>query len=211
MLDKQHHIPKTISIIVADDHTLILHGLRSLLSKTPDIKLLLECDNGVDALNTIRIHKPDVAVLDISMPGMDGITVAANILDEKLPTSIIILSTHDDPVLFVQATNVGAKAYVLKNNAFEVLIDSIRQVAAGKQLLSNPITHLQESPRTYILTDREREVLALIANGLTNRMIAENLKISINTVDRHRSNLMFKLGLHSTAELVRYAIKTGVI
>ena len=200
-----------IRIVVADDHALILQGLRILLQSAGDMTLLDECSNGTDALASIRRHRPDIALLDISMPGMDGITLASRLADEQPGTAVVILSTHDDPVLHEQAANVGAYGYVLKNTAFDVLLDTIRQVASGKNLMTPHTGSLQEPARSYVLTEREREVLYLIANGLTNRMIAENLKISINTVDRHRSNLMMKLGLHSTAELVRYAIKTGIV
>jgi DNA-binding NarL/FixJ family response regulator len=200
-----------IRIIIADDHALILQGLRALLQTADDIELLAECCNGSDALEMIRHHSPDVAVLDISMPGIDGITLASQLAVEQPRTAVVILSTHDDPVLYEQAGNVGVYGYVLKNTAFEVLLDTIRLVASGKNLMAPRSSYPPDPARSFVLTDREREVLGLIANGLTNRMIAENLKISINTVDRHRSNLMTKLGLHSTAELVRYAIKTGII
>ena len=200
-----------IRIVVADDHALILQGLRILLQSAGDMTLLAECSNGTDALDLIRRHRPDIALLDISMPGIDGISLTALLANEQSDTAVVILSTHDDPVLHEQAANVGAYGYVLKNTAFDVLLDTIRQVASGKNLMTLHSCCLQESPRSCVPTEREREVLYLIANGLTNRMIAENLKISINTVDRHRSNLMMKLGLHSTAELVRYAIKTGIV
>jgi DNA-binding NarL/FixJ family response regulator len=200
-----------IRIIVADDHALILKGLCSLLETAGDIELLGECDNGIDALELVRTCSPDVAVLDISMPGMDGITLAAQLTADYPRTVVVILSTHDDPMLYEQACNVGVCGYVLKNTAFDVLLDTIRSVASGKNLMAPHQSFPPDSPRTYVLTDREREVLSLISNGLTNRMIAENMKISINTVDRHRSNMMMKLGLHSTAELVRYAIKTNII
>jgi len=200
-----------ITIIIADDHALILQGLRALLQTADDIELLAECINGIDALDLIRRHNPDVAVLDISMPGMDGITLAARLTSEQSRTAVVILTTHDDPVLYEQAVNVGISGYVLKSSAFDVLLDTIRQAASGARLIPLPADSPPEPARYYSLTEREREVLNLIANGLTNRMIAENLKISINTVDRHRSNLMVKLRLHSTAELVRYAIKTGII
>lgn len=200
-----------IRIIIADDHALILQGLRFLLQSAGDMTLLAECSNGTDALDLIRKHRPAIALLDISMPGIDGISLAAQLANEQPDTAVVILSTHDDPVLHEQAANVGACGYVLKNTAFDVLLDTIRQVASGKNLMTARACSLVESARSFVPTGREREVLGLIANGLTNRMIAENLKISINTVDRHRSNLMTKLGLHSTAELVRYAIKTGII
>ncbi len=200
-----------IRIIIADDHDLILQGLRFLMLTADDMELCGECGNGSDALTMIREKLPDIAVLDISMPGMDGITLAYQLAIELPQVAVIILSTHDDPILYEQAYNAGVRGYVLKSSAFNVLLDTIRLVASGNSLMAPRTSCQPEPPTSFVLTEREREVLGLIANGLTNRMIGENLKISINTVDRHRSNLMIKLGLHSTAEMVRYAIKTGII
>ena len=202
---------RQIRIFLADDHSIILQGLHMILRNAPDIEIVSECESGFDAYNMILDLKPDIAILDISMPGLDGLSLAAKIRQETAHTSIIFLTTHDDPLLMEQASAIGAKAYILKNTSVELILNAIRQVATGANLLEQMASVALEPLRSLLLTDREKEVLQLIANGLTNRMIAENLNISINTVDRHRSNLMTKLGLHSTAEMVKYAIRTGLI
>jgi DNA-binding NarL/FixJ family response regulator len=200
-----------IRIIIADDHTIFRQGLRSLIQKADDIELVAECSSGAKTLELVRIHDPDVAVLDISMPDIDGITLAAQLNKIKSRSAVIILSSHNDPVLYEQAGNVGALGYVLKNNAFEDLMKTIRQAAAGINTMVTNDKYYGETSAAYTLTVREREVLGLIVNGLTNRMMAETLGISVKTVDRHRTNMMMKLQLHSTAELVRYAMNIGIV
>lgn len=198
-----------IRIILADDHTMLRQGLRLLLGRADDVVIVGECGRGDEALDMIRLHRPDVALLDISMPGMDGITVTTKIRREGIETAVVVMTTYDDHQMIQRAALSGAQGYVLKDLAFETLVDVIRQVASGASLLQEylPEEVLLESET---ITDREKEVLALIAQGLTNRLMAEKLHISIKTVDSHRTNLMRKLGLHSTAELVRYAYRTGL-
>jgi len=200
-----------IRILIADDHAIVRQGLRSLIKITDGIELVAECSNGKDALETIIAIEPDVAVLDISMPEIDGITLAGKLIKMKSATRLVILTTHEDPVLYERALNLGVHGYVSKNNAFEELVTIIRNVAAGIRVMPKPAENIVADSADNVLTDREREVLGLIANGLTNRMIAEALTLSIKTVDSHRANLMMKLGLHSTAELVGYAYKTGLV
>ncbi|CAH2032084.1 response regulator [Trichlorobacter ammonificans] len=199
-----------ISIVFADDHTMLRQGLRLLLERDPDISIVGECGRGDDALELIRRNRPDVALLDIAMPGDDGISVAGKIARDGLPTAVIILTTHDDPQMMQRASIAGVRGYVLKDRAFEMLLDIIRQVAAGAALLKDYLPDHPVGPLEPI-TEREREVLLLISLGLTNRLIAQQLGISIKTVDTHRTNLMRKLDLHSTAELVRHAYRTGLL
>ena len=200
-----------IRIIIADDHTIFRQGLRALIQNAEDIELVAECSSGAKTLEQVRVHNPDVVVLDISMPDIDGITLAAQLDKIKSRSGVIILSSHDDPVLYEQAGNVGVLGYVLKNNAFEDLLHTIRQAASGINTMTTHDKMPGETSASYTLTAREREVLGLIVNGLTNRMMAETLGISVKTVDRHRTNMMMKLELHSTAELVRYAMNIGMV
>jgi len=198
-----------IRIIVADDHTVLRQGLRLLLGKSEDISIVGECGRGDEALELIRKHRPDVALLDISMPGIDGISVAATISQESLPTAVVILTTYDDTDMIKRAAIARVRGYVMKELAFEMVSDTIRKVAAGISLLK---AYLPDEPvqRQESITGREQMVLSLISQGMTNRLIAQQLGISIKTVDTHRTNIMRKLDLHSTAELVRFALRTGL-
>lgn len=201
-----------ISVILADDHTIIRQGICALIERTDDIKLVAECGDGISAKKLIELHKPDVAVLDIAMPQMDGLTLAGHLIKEQHPTRIIILTTYDDPLLHQQALRLGVNYFLAKVHAFEILLETIRLAYLGKR----GIKHIQDDSdkscdaASFKLTRREREVLKLVSNGMTNRMIAEHLEISIKTVDRHRTNLMSKLGLHTSAQLSRFAIQTGL-
>jgi len=200
-----------IRLLIADDHAIIRQGLRALIEKACDIELVAECADGADALDMIGKLLPDIALLDISMPEIDGLKLADIIVKMNYPTRVIILTTHEDPLLYEIALKVGTHGYMLKSNAFEELLSTIRNVAAGRRVMPVPANSMNQDHVSITLTDREREVLSLISHGLTNRMIAETLSISIKTVDHHRSNVMMKLGLHSTAELVRYAYQTGLV
>ncbi len=200
-----------IRILIAEDHTIIRQGLCALMAKTDDLDVVAECGNGVDALALIVSLNPDVAILDISMPLMDGLTLVGRLQKIKTDCKIILLTALEDPVLYEQATNLCVQGYFRKDTDYRELFSAIRAVAAG--VMGRPPAHyndVQSSSASYLLTGREREILALIANGLTNRVIADVLSISVNTVNRHRANMMIKLGFHSTAELVRYAFRTGL-
>ena len=202
-----------ISIIIADDHVMFRQGLLNLLRSAADISVIAECGSGCEALALIREHAPDVAVLDISMPGMDGIAVIQTLRAEASGTRAIILTMHDDPYFRTRALEAGACGYMLKDKAFEELYTTIRAVAsggqAGPQGAGEGIAFCADGLHT-VLTERESQILEMIACGCTNRMIAADLGISVKTVESHRSNLMNKLERHSTAELVRYAVKVGL-
>ena len=197
-----------ISLVIADDHAMFRQGLRSLISIAPDFIIVAECGRGNEAFELIRKYRPDVAVLDISMPDMDGISVVVRLAKEGIATPVVILTTHDDPLMLEQARCAGVEGYVLKEFAFEELLDALRTVADGGSAMGG-CPEVPTSNGGKALTDREREVLGLVALGMSNRAIAENLRISIKTVDNHRTNLMAKLKLHSVVDLVRYAIKVG--
>jgi len=202
-----------ITVVLADDHRIFMQGLCALLSNTNDISVVGTADNGADALQKIQQRKPDIAVLDVSMPAPDGIEVALEIRERGLATKVIILTAHSEELLERLAFKAGVHGYVIKDNAFEELIDAIRTVCSGKGFESPGLSvdgiasafSLIES-----LTNREKDVLRLVASGLTNRQISETLCISIKTVETHRTRIMRKLDVHNTADLVRYAVKRGI-
>ena len=198
-----------IRILLADDHAMFRQGLINLLSGVDDIELVAQCSNGIEAVAAVKQYLPDVAVLDVTMPQMDGLTATRMIKKSGRATRVIILTMHDDPGVCQKAAACGAHALVLKDDAFEQLLAAIRYVAVSSESMFLAATPAG-SPEPE-LTERERQVLRLVASGLTNRAISEQLGISIKTIDTHRTNLMRKLDLHSTAELVRHAITTGII
>lgn len=198
-----------ITLVIADDHAIFRQGMRSLVRMAPDFEIVGECGRGDEALELIRRHRPSVAVLDITMPSLDGLSVVSTLRRDKDLTPVVILTTHDDPLMLERARSSGANAYVNKEYAFEELLQTLRQVADGTSLLTE-LTGAAALASEQSLTEREREVLRLIACGMSNRLIAESLGISAKTVDNHRTNLMNKLRMHSTAELVRYAVKVGL-
>jgi DNA-binding NarL/FixJ family response regulator len=198
-----------IRIVLADDHAMFRQGLINLLSGVADIEIAAQCSNGVEAIAAIAAHRPDVAVLDVTMPGIDGLTATRRIKRDHPAIKVVILTMHDDPIVRQQAATAGAHAFVLKDDAFEQLLATIRAVAASNEIM--PFTALMPNHLEAVITERETQVMRLVASGLTNRAISEQLGISIKTVDSHRTNLMRKLNLHSTADLVRHAIATGVI
>lgn len=198
-----------ITLVVADDHLIFRQGLRTLIQMAPDCEIVAECGRGDEALQLIRQHRPRVVVMDITMPGLDGISAVSTLRREGDLTPVVILSTHDDPLMLERARLSGANAYVNKEFAFEELLQTLRKVADGRSMLVAAAG--AAAPGAGLsLTDRELEVLRLIACGMSNRLIGESLGISNKTVDNHRSNLMSKLRMHTTAELVRYAVKVGL-
>jgi len=201
-----------IKVILADDHAIIRQGLRLLIEMADDIQLVAECGDGLTALKLVKLHKPDVTILDIAMPHLDGLTLASQLIESQCPTAIIILTTHDDPVLYQQAQFLGVNSFISKVHAFEILLESIRQASVGIKSITahNNGDNYSDKAMAFKITEREREVLKLISHGMTNRMIAEHLGISMKTVDRHRTNLMNKLDIHSTAHLSRFALQTGL-
>ena len=198
-----------ITLVIADDHPIFLHGIRSLIAMDSELTILEECSCGNDALQAIHALKPTVAVLDLAMPGLDGLAVAAALRQEGNKTPLIILTSHDEPILVERARNCRVNAYLFKHHAIADLLETIRNVAEGQMLLTLPDDAQPIKPVTS-LTEREREVLRLVACGQNNRFIGETLGISSKTADNHRTNLMKKLGIHSTADLVRYAVKLGL-
>lgn len=212
-----------IRVIIADDHHLVRQGIRSLLDNAGDIQVIGEADNGQAAIDLVRSLKPEVVVMDIAMPRMDGAQATEQIMSLDLPTQVVILSMHSDATLAQQLLRLGVKGYLLKESIAEELPIAIRAASQGQVYLSPAISQpvlntlmmpqpeeVPESP-AELLTPREREVLQLIAEGHTNNAIAETLSISVKTVEKHRSNLMAKLNVHDLPTLIRKAIQYKLI
>jgi DNA-binding NarL/FixJ family response regulator len=204
-----------IRLLLADDHAIFLQGLTKLLDAWSEAKVVAEAADGQEAWELILGHKPDVAIVDIKMPQMSGIEIAEHVRDRGLSTRIVLLTMHDEPALALEAEQAGVHGYVLKDNTFEELSKAIKTVASGRRYMSPSVSEKLHAFRLnsggVTLSPREREVLKLIASGLSNKMIARRLDISPKTVETHRGRLMNKLNLHSVAELVRYAVQTGFL
>lgn len=212
-----------IRVVIADDHNLVRQGIRALLEKEDYIQVIGEAATGQEAINLAKSLKPDVVVMDIVMPRMDGTQATEHILSLDTPTEVIILSMHSDTILAQQLLRQGVKGYLLKDSIAEELPLAIRFASQGRVYLSPAIsdsvltTLMMPQPEEIpvslgdLLTPREREVLQLIAEGYTNSAIAEALTISVKTVEKHRANLMAKLDVHDLPTLIRVAIKHGLI
>ena len=205
-----------IKVVIADNHVIFRQGLLKLLQAAQDITVVGEAGNGHETLKLIAKEKPDLAILDISMPGLDGFEIYEKMKSNGIETKVIFLTVHNDTLTAKKAIQSNISGYVLKDNAFEDLLYAIRAVASGGKFISPSISDKilnfsEKESGNRILTGRESEVLRLIASGLTNKQIANKLFISIKTVDTHRTNIMQKLDVHTTADLVRYAIKTGLL
>jgi DNA-binding NarL/FixJ family response regulator len=210
-----------IRVAVADDHQLVREGIRAVFAQADDIDLIAEATSGEEAVEIAVNEKPDVLVMDITMPHLSGIEATSRIKGLGLATEVVILSMHSDPAVIREAMRVGARGYVLKGSVADELLLAIRSAHRGATYLT-PLAsetmlaeHVADDDpdrsNGHGLTDREREVLGLIGEGLTNRAIASKLDISIKTVERHRTNLMAKLDAHSIVELVRIGIRLGFI
>jgi DNA-binding NarL/FixJ family response regulator len=208
-----------IRVVIADDHGIVRSGLRMLIERQNDMKVVAEAEDGVAALAVTQIERPDVAVLDVSMPLMTGLQAAREIRSHVPDTRVLLLSMHDDERYFLEGLEAGAAGYVLKRAADTDLIGAVRTVAGGRTFLSD------DAQRTLMdewleggstepgdpLTPRELEVVKLIAEAFTNRQIAETLKLSEKTIESHRANVFSKLGMRDRVELVRYAIRRGLV
>ncbi|MEW6584574.1 MAG: response regulator transcription factor [Nitrospirota bacterium] len=206
-----------IRVIIADDHVIFRQGLLKLLQAAEDVEVAGEAGTGPEALDLVIRTKPDIAILDISMPGLDGFEILQKVRSMDIGTRIIFLTMHSDAPTAKRALQSHASGYVIKDNAFEDLLYAVLTVSSGGTFISPSVSEqiLKAPPagakELQILTIREREVLKLIALGFTNRQIADKLFISVKTVETHRTNIMQKLGVHTTADLVRHAFKIGLI
>jgi DNA-binding NarL/FixJ family response regulator len=207
-----------IRVLIADDHGIVRSGLRMLLERQADMEVVGEAGDGVEALEATQSEHPDVAVLDVSMPRMTGLQAAREVRAHSPDTRVLLLSMHEDERYFFEGLEAGAAGYVLKRAADTDLINAVRTVAAGHTFLSDGAQEglMREwleggSEPDDPLTPRELEVVKLIAEAYTNRQIAETLTLSEKTVESHRSNVLSKLGMRDRVELVRYAIRRGLV
>jgi two-component system response regulator NreC len=209
----------TMRILLVDDHAVVRSGLRLLLDAAPDLEVVAEAGNAQDAVFRLRETHPDIVLMDVVMPGTDGIEATRSILKEAPETKVLVLSMEDDPRYVREAFAAGASGYVLKEAADSELVEAIRQVGAGGRYVHPELgarlvsAEAQERVRAELdpLSEREHEVLRLLALGHTNQEIGEMLFLSVRTVETHRSHIMQKLRLTSRAELVRYAMDQGVL
>jgi len=214
---------KKTRILLADDHTLIRRGLRLIVEQQPDLVVAAEAEDGRQAVALAASMKPDVAVLDIGMPNLNGIEAAHQITAGESGAAVVILSMHSDESYILRALKAGARGYLLKDSAESDLVRAIHAVAEGKSFFSPTVSkvlledYVRKLQRTGgedsydLLTPREREILQLIAEGKSNKEIASMLNLSVYTVETHRANLMGKLGLKSVPELILYAVRKGII
>src|SRR5579884_677626 len=212
-----------IRVLLADDHAIVRQGVKLILTAEPDIEVVAEAEDGLRAVELARQLKPDVAVLDISMPGINGIEATRQIKAALRETAVLALTMHADDAYVFQLLKAGGSGYVLKNAAATDLVQAVRAARRGEAFLYPSVARavvadylkrleVGEGRDTYDgLTEREKEILTLVAEGATNQEIAQRLYISIKTVQTHRAHIMEKLNLHDRSMLVRYAIRKGLI
>lgn len=214
---------KPIRILLADDHPVVRDGLRALLEREADMTIVAEAADGREAVRLAEEQSPDVVIMDLGMPIMNGIEATRRIVATSPRTAVVILSMHQDESYVLGSLNAGAKGYLLKDSMRKEVIEAIRAVSLGRSFLTRKVAAmLQEDYITQLrrrgledtyelLTDREREVLQLIAEGRTNKEVANVLNISLTTVETHRTHILQKLDLHSVPELILYAVRKGIV
>jgi len=214
---------KSIKIVIADDHEIVRQGVKNLVANESDMEICGEATIGRDAVDLVTKLKPDVAILDISMPGLNGIEAARQILKVQPKTKILMFTMHEAEQLVHEVFNAGAHGYLLKSDAGRHLVAAIRTVASGSHYFSSKLSEVifesflkKEVPHLPADSQqkpsgREREIIQLLAEGKSNKEVATTLGISVKTAETHRAAVMRKLGLHSISELVRYAIRNHII
>jgi DNA-binding NarL/FixJ family response regulator len=212
-----------VRILLADDHTVMRNGLRLLLERQPHLQVVGEAADGRQAVALSESAKPDVVIMDIAMPNLNGIEAARQIVNRNPRTAIAILSMHSDESYVIRALKAGARAYLLKDSAEADLLAAVRALTEGKSFFSPAISKIlvedymrqlesRGAEDTYeLLTNREREILQLLAEGRTNKEVANMLNLSLYTVETHRTHILQKLNLHSVPELILYAVRKGII
>lgn len=212
----------SVSVVLVDDHPIVRQGLRALLESQPDIRIAGEAEDGLEAVELLDRVKPDVVVLDLMMPGLNGLDTMIQARQRSPRTHIVVLSMYANEAYVLEAMRNGAEAYVLKKDLPEEALEAIREVVAGRPFLSRTLSaHAIELYRERAsrrpeephdrLTNREREVLQLTVEGHTTADVAARLSISKRTVEMHRANLMRKLGLRTRVQLIRYALRRGIL
>jgi DNA-binding NarL/FixJ family response regulator len=210
------------TIVLADDHHVVRQGLRVLLEAQPDFQLVGEAGDGLEAVQLTERLKPDVLVIDLMMPSLNGLEATRQVSQRSPHTRVVILSMHANEAYVLESLRNGAAGYVLKDSSAADLVHAVREVVAGRRYLSSPLSeraieaYIQKATDVTLdpyemLTNREREVLHLAAEGYTNAEIADQLSISPRTAETHRANLMHKLGLRTHTDLIRYALRRGIL
>ena len=206
-------------VLIADDHPIFRHGLRQVIEQARNMEVVAEAEDGITAFERIQETRPDVAVLDIDMPGEDGFSVARRVREQRLPVLVIFLTMHKDELHFNEAMDLGVRGYLIKDNAAADVVSCINAIAAGRDYVSPSLSTLllnrtrraatfaDQMPRVADLTATERRILALLAEYKTNKEIANELCVSVRTVENHRANICTKLELHGTHALVKFAIR----
>jgi two-component system, NarL family, response regulator NreC len=214
---------KKLRILLADDHTVMRTGLRILLERQPNLEVVGETENGRETVELSASLKPDVLVMDVGMPILNGIEATKQIVDQRSAAAVVILSMYSDEAYVMRALKAGARAYLLKDSAAADLITAIDAVSQGKSFFSPKVSRILAEDYVRVLkqrgavdsyellTTREREILQLLTEGKTNKAVATVLNISLYTVETHRSHILQKLNLHNSAELVLYAVRKGII
>jgi DNA-binding NarL/FixJ family response regulator len=210
--------PDLIRIVIADDHPVLRKGLKQVIEEDPSLRVAGEAGDGDAAVKQIEELQPEIAVLDINMPGLDGFAVLRAIQERRLPTAVIFLTLHADQELFDEAMNLGAQGYIIKDTALTAIVEGIRTVAAGRPYVTPSLTALMlrrrsraealtaREPRLEDLTPTERRILRMIANSQTSKEIAETLSIHYRTVENHRVNIAQKLGLQGHNAVLKFAL-----
>lgn len=211
------------TILLVDDHRMLRDGLRMLLEQQPDMEVVAEADDGRDAVELARKHQPQIVVMDIGLPDLNGLEATRQILRNVPNTKVIALSVHSDKRYVVEMLNAGASGYLVKNSASDELVRAIESTIQGRTFLSPEITDIvvnkalrrssggaSDASAFMVLTPREREVLQLLAEGRTSKQIAEELQMSVRTVETHRRDIMRKLEIRNVANLTKYAIREGL-
>ncbi len=202
-----------IRVLLADDHSLVRRGFRRILEDDEGMKVVGEASTGVEAIRMSHELKPKVVVMDLSMPELDGVQATKEIVKHLPETEVLVLSMHSDDNYVRNALDAGAKGYLLKNAIDVDLVGAIRSVAEGKRFIGAGLKYVAQEQDDELkrLTAREKQVLQLIAQGKSNKDIAKLLELSVNTVSVHRANMMEKMNIHRTAELVLFAIRKGLV
>ena len=204
---------KKITLLIADDHDMFRQGLLSLLSSNQNLDIIAQASNGTEALELIQEHKPDVAILDMTMPGLSGVEVCQKVKQQGLSTRTIVLTMHDDLLLAQEVMLSGASGFVLKDNTFDEVVTAIESAYKNENYMSPSIQARMDQGDNKIspLSFREQEVLRMLAEGVTVKVIAVKLDVSTKSIDTYRQRLMRKLGAENSAQLIQYAVRRSLI